>query len=132
MRRVIIFALVLNLATAALTPVLACVLSPSQIAKNETAKTQTQCDGMDMQMGVQDAAAHFSILTQSSVPCCMVSQAPQPRRQSRSGKTLVPIARLSAMARTQDVLVTEQQFPAVKPQDFSPPKLQSLLCVFLV
>jgi hypothetical protein len=132
MRRVIIFALVVNLAAVALSPALVCVLPPSQVAKIETAKTQTQCDGMDMQMGVQDAAPHFSIVAQPIMPCCMVSQAPQPRSQSSSGKTLVPIARLSAMARTQDVLVTEQQVPAVKPQDFSPPKLQSLLCVFLV
>lgn len=82
MRRAIIFAMVLSMAVLAPTPVSVCVLFSSQVAECEAAQTQTQCDGMDMELNVQDDVLHPSPPCQST--CCITGQILRPETQNKS------------------------------------------------
>ena len=129
MRQATIFAIVLSLATVALTPALVCALPLSQITKIDA--TKTQCDAMDMPDGRNDASLP-SVLAQSGAPCCMVSQIPQPEAQYSAGKPFVLIARLSDTHGVLDLFAAKQQISTFQEQVYSPPEPQSLLCTFLI
>jgi hypothetical protein len=132
MRRTIIFALVVSLAAVALGPVFVCMLPASRIANINTAEIQTQCDEMDMRMDVPMDASHPSVSAQPGVSCCAVSQTPRPESRYTPGKPLVPIARLSAAVGAYTLFISKQKLSATQEHDYSPPELQSLLCIFLV
>ena len=132
MRRAIIFAIVLSMAVLAPMPVPACALFSPQIAECEAAQTQRQCDGMDMQMDVQDDVSHFSPFCQPTLTCCIVSQIPRPESQYKLAKTLVPVARTRTTADTGSHLFLTESIPVFKWQNLSSPTIQSLLCTFLI
>ena len=133
MRRVIIVVIVVSMAVLASTPVPACGLFFSQIAECETAQTQMQCDGMDMRMGVQDDVSHPSpSCCQPSVTSCLVSHLPPPVAQNKSGETVAPIARVSANAVANTLSIPKQSIPDLQWHEISPPRIQSLLCTFLI
>lgn len=132
MRRAIIFAIVLSMAVLAPTPVPACELFSSQTAECEAAQTQTQSDGMDMQMGVQDDVSHLSPCCQPSMTCCTVSQTLRSEAQYKSDETLVSIARVSAKAAANTLLFSKESIPVFQWEEISPPSIRSLLCTFLI
>ncbi len=130
MRRAIISAIVLSMAVMAPTPISVCALFSYQIAKSEAAQTQAQCDGMDMQMNVQDDVPHLSPPCQTT--CCIASQIPRPEAQNKSDETPVLIARVSTIAEAGTLLIGKISIPVFQWQEHSPPAIQSLLCTFLI
>jgi hypothetical protein len=129
-RRAIIFAIVVSMATLATTPVPACELFSSQVAECKAAQTQMQCDGMDMQMNVQDDVPHLSPPCQNA--CCMTSQVFRPEAQSKSDETLVLIARANANTDANTVFIPKESIPVFHWEMISPSGIQSLLCTFLI
>jgi hypothetical protein len=129
-RRAIIFAIVVSMATLATTPVPACELFSSQVAECKAAQTQMQCDGMDMQMNVQDDVPHLSPPCQNA--CCMTSQVFRPEAQSKSDETLVLIARANANTDANTVFIPKESIPVFHWEKISPSGIQSLLCTFLI
>ncbi len=109
-------------------PLSACALFSARPAECATPETQTRCDQMDMQQnGTQLAAA-------SDTSCCFVSKAPAPVPESQykasdlslaSTATVVPDP-LGNMPRVRHLQ------PVVLVQNLSPPRLQSILCTFLI
>ena len=123
MRRAIIFAVVVSMAALATTPVPACELFSSQVAECKAAQTQMQCDGMDMQMNVQDDVPHLFPLCQNT--CCITGQILRPEAQNKSDETLVLIARVSANAGANTFLTPKESIPVfqweeISPQGFNP------------
>jgi hypothetical protein len=129
-RRAIIFAIVVSLAALATTPVPACELFSSQVAECKAAHTQMQCDGMDMEMNVHDDVPHLSPPCQNT--CCVISQVLRPEAQYKSNETLVLIARVSANAGANTLFIPKESIPVLQREDISPPRIQSLLCTFLI
>ncbi len=130
MRRTIIFAIIVSMAALASTPVPACEMFSSQVAECEAAQTQMQCDGMDMQMNAQEDVPHLSPPCQSA--CCMTSQAFRPEAQNKSDETLVVIARISANSETNSLSIPDESIPFLQWEGISPPRIQSLLCTFVI
>ena len=129
MRRAIIFAIVVSMAALATTPVPACELFSSQVAECKAAHTQMQCDGMDMQMNVHDDVPHLSSCQNT---CCIISQVLRPEAQNKSDETFVLIARVSADAGANTLFILKESIPVFQWEQISPPRMQSLLCTFLI
>jgi hypothetical protein len=89
-----------------------------------------QCDGMDMQMNVQDDVPHLSPPCQNA--CCMTSQVFRPEAQSKSDETLVLIARANANTDANTVFIPKESIPVFHWEKISPSGIQSLLCTFLI
>ena len=132
MQRVIIFAIVLSLAALAPTPAWACVLFSPQIAECETSNNQMPCDGMVMQMGVQDDASHLSDCCPPSVTCGTASQSMLSVLQYKSENTVPLIAGVNETLDPDAILIAKETNSVSKWQDPSPPTIQSLLCTFLI
>ena len=132
MRRVIIFAIVLSLAALAPMPAWACVLFSPQIAECETSNNQMQCDGMDMQMGVQDDASHLSDCCPPSVTCGPASQSLMSASQYKLEDIVPLVAGVSETVEPGAILIAKETNSVSKWQDPSPPTIQSLLCTFLI
>ena len=131
MRRAIIFAIVVSMAALATTPVPACELFSSQVAECKAAQAQMQCDGMDMQMNVQDDVPHLSSPCQNT--CCVTNQSLRPEVQNKLDETLVLIARVSANAGANALYVhQEESIPVFQRENILPPRIQSLLCTLLI
>ena len=130
MRRAITFAVLLTMAVLAPTPASACAMSSSLIAEGET--TKTQCDGMDMQMDVQDDVSHLSHLCQSSMNCCLISQTLWPEPQFKLDKNVTLIAPVIMAVESGAILIGKTSTPVFQRKAPSPPTSQSLLCTFLI
>ena len=130
MRRAIIFAIVVSMAALATTPVPACELFSSQVAECEPAQSQMQCEGMDMQTDVHDDVPHLSPPCQNT--CCIISQILRPEAQNKSDESLVLIARVSANAGANTLFIPKESIPVFQCEEILPPKIQSLLCTFLI
>ena len=122
--------IVVSMAAVASTPVPACELFSSQGAECEAPQTQMQCDGMDLQMNVQDDVPHLSPPCQDA--CCITSQALRPEAQNKSDETLVLIARVSANAGANTLFIPKESIPVSQREEILPPRIQSLLCTFLI
>ena len=130
MRRAIIFAIVLSMAVLAPAPVPACELFSSQVAECKAAQSKMQCEGMDMQMNVQDDVPHLSPPCQNT--CCISSQILRPEAQNKSDETLVLIARVSADAGANTLFIPKESIPVFQSEEILPPRIQSFLCTFLI
>ena len=130
MRRAITFAVLLTMAVLAPTPASACAMSSSLIAEGET--TKTQCDGMDMQMDVQDDVSHLSHLCQSSMNCCLISQTLRLEPQFKLNNTVTLIARVNTTVEAVVILIGKTSTSVFQRKPPSPPTIQSLLCTYLI
>ncbi len=130
MRRAIIFAIVVSMTALVLTPVPACEMFSSQVAKCKAAQTQMQCEAMDMQMNVQDDVLHLSPPCQST--CCMTSQILRLEALNKSDETLVLISRVSAEAGVNTLSTPKVPIHVFQWGEISLPRIQSLLCTFLM
>ncbi len=106
----------------------------SRVAECEAVQTQMQCSGMDMQMDVQDDVPHVSPPCQNT--CCISSQYSRPEVQNKLDETLVLIARVSANANadanTNTLFIPKESIPVFQGEEILPPRIQSLLCTFLI
>ena len=130
MRRAIIFAIVVSMAALASTPVPVCDLFSSQIAECEAAQSQMQCDGMDMQMNVHDDVPHLSSPCQNT--CCITNKVLRSEVWNKSDETLVFFARVSANAAVNNLFISKESIPVFQWEEIFPPRIQSLLCTFLI
>ena len=106
-------------------PLSACALFSLQLAECATAKTQSQCNQMNMdESGTQ-------LVSAPGTSCCSISQAPIPQSQFK-GTDLSLAARIEVLDPIGDTPRIQQLPPALIVQDVSPPSVQSLLCTFLI
>jgi hypothetical protein len=125
MRRILIFGLVLSVVGLGPMPLSACALFSSQLAECTTPKTQSQCDGMNMdESGTQLVAA-------SDASCCFISKAPISELQYKASDPSL-VAAVSILGPTGDTLRIQRLLPVLIVQDLSPPRLQSFLCILLI
>ncbi len=125
MRRILSFVIVLGLAGLGPVPLSACALLNSKLAECATPKTQSQCDQMNMdETGTQ-------LVPASNASCCRISKAPIPQLQCKASDLClaVPIVVLDP---TGDTPRIKHSMPVPVAQNLSPPRLQSLLCIFLI
>jgi hypothetical protein len=85
---------------------------------------------MDMQMNVQDDVPHLPRPCQNT--CCMTSQVLRSEVQKKSDETLVLIARVTANAGANNLFIPKESIPVFQGEEIFPPKIQSLLCTFLI
>src|SRR6266568_2631838 len=126
MRRILSLAIVLSLTGLGPAPLSACALFSSKLVECATPKTQARCDQMDMQeSGTRLAAA-------PDTSCCFASNAPVPESQYKASDLSLTVSPETFPDPLSDA-PRVHQLPSVLPvQDLSPPKLQSLLCTFLI
>src|SRR6266567_5046885 len=126
MRRILSLAIVLSLTGLGPAPLSACALFSSKLVECATPKTQARCDQMDMQENGTRLAAT------PDTSCCFSSSAPLPESQYKAfdlSFMAVPTLLSDPMGHTP-----RTQYPCRvdRVQDLSPPKLQCLLCIFLI
>ena len=127
MKRSLICIVALGLAIAGPNPVSLCAVASSLATDCASAKTQPQCD--QMEMGTKTSLT----VTAGTASCCAISQAPMPEAKSahstpapqQGPKSITVLATAEAMNHGNDRIVDV-------PQDASPPPPQSLLCTFLI
>jgi len=68
----------------------------------------------------------------ASKACCVISEAPLPEVQSSAGNLPVMAGSALDSSAAPEIVRPEDTRPLDKPQDFSSPPLQPLLCTFLI
>jgi hypothetical protein len=128
MRSILSFVVALGLMGLGPLPLSACALVYSQQTECATPQTKTQCERMGMDQAEQ-ASSKFSAASKN---CCVVSHAPPPDARTWAGNFYLT----AAPAIVSGVIVATQPFENERSrdvrQDLSPPRLQSLLCTFLI
>jgi hypothetical protein len=125
LRRLLIFAVALTLVMLGLVPLSGCAPLSSQQAESTTRKTQVQCDRMNMD------ESGPPVVTASETFCCFVSNARIPElRSAASG--ISQAARIGVLGAAVDTPSIQRSLPVPIVRELSPPKLQALLCTFLI
>lgn len=126
MKRLLLFALALNLTGLGQAPLSVCALFSSKAAECVKPETRSECDTMDM--GTSGA----KVSPAPGTSCCDLSRAPVPESQQKaSGVDLTAISHTVRSATEMIAPVYRIDFYRTE-QDSSPPLLQSFLCTFLI
>src|SRR5713101_3502331 len=126
MRRILSFLVALGLAGLGPLPVSACALVYSQPSECATPQTETRCERMGM-----DQAEGPSV-SPSSKTCCVLSKAPLPDAQTRTGDLSVADAPTTVSNIILATPASERTLPLDLLPDLSPPPLLPLLCTLLI
>lgn len=124
-RRTLTAALVLSLIGFEPAPLSACALFSSKLAECVTPQTESQCDGMD----TGESGPHFVAPPDQS--CCF-ARAPLPLTLYKA--PVISVVLGPAAGFDPVVAARSGQNVRLEPsnQDLSPPRIQSLLCTFLI
>lgn len=125
MMRLLAIVLGFSLLVLGPVPLSACALFSSKLAECATPETQSRCDQMDMGEGGSSIAAA------PDTSCCYTSNAPLSESQYKAPDLSLAEAPVG-LGTTWEFPRVEEQGPADVVQDLSPPRLQSLLCTFLI
>lgn len=125
LRRILTAALALSLIGLGPVPLSACALFSSKLGECATPQTESQCN----KMNTEESGPHFGAAQGQS--CCF-ARAPFPLTQHEASVLSdlsgpPAILGLEAAARP-----SRDARPAPSNQDLSPPRIQSLLCTFLI
>lgn len=126
MRRTLTLALALGLAGWGPVPVSACALLSSLFAECATPERESCCDQMNADEGGNQLVAA------AEMPCCFVSKAPLPDSQYKAPDVSLTTAPSASPHPMGDAPGVQQMPPVLLVQDLSPPRTQSLLCIFLI
>lgn len=124
-RRILSTALALSLIGLGPVPLSACALFSSKAAECATPQTDSQCT----KMNTEESGPHFAAAQDQS--CCL-ARAPLPLKQYKASALSVlagPSAILDLVSAGRS---TRDARPAPSNRDLSPPRIQSLLCTFLI
>ena len=125
MRPAVIFTLVLSLVELGMGPLSSCALFSSKLAECATPETQLQCAQMNMD------ESDLQLVPASDTSCCSISQAPIPQPQFK-GSDVSLAAPSVILTPADDTPRVHSLLPDPIAPDTSPPRLQSLLCIFLI
>ena len=125
MTRLLAIVLALILLVLGTVPLSACSLISSKLAECATPKTQSRCD----QRGMDEGGG--SIAAAPDTSCCYTSNAPLPESQYKAPELSLAAAPVG-LDTTWEFPRVEEQGPTDLDLDLSPPRLQSLLCTFLI
>lgn len=124
-RRILTAALALSLIGLGPVPLSACALFSSKLAECATPQTDSQCS----KMNTEESGPHFAAAQDQS--CCL-AKAPLPLTQYKASALSV----LAGPPAVLDLVTTGRRSrdarPAPSNRDLSPPRIQSLLCTFLI
>ncbi len=123
--RLLAIVLAVSLFVLGPVPLSACALFSSKLAECATPKTQSRCDQMDMD---EDGS---SIAAAPGTSCCYISNAPLSESQYKAPEHSLAAAP-AGLDTTWEFPRAEEQGPTDAVQHLSPPRLQSLLCTFLI
>ena len=125
MRRAVIFALALSIVELGTAPLSPCALFSSKTAECATPETQLQC----AQMNMDESAAQ--LVPASDTSCCSISQPliPQPQFKGSDVGLMAPNGILNP---ARDAPRIHRLLAVPIMPDPSPPRLQPLLCTFLI
>ena len=132
MRRAIIFTIVFSMAALTMTSAGLCSRPSSCLVNCEAAGMPTRCDGMNMQMGVQDDVTYLSFSSDITMVCCAGNQAIRPESQYTPEENGAQNARISASFESVAPLIGKISIPVFQHRDKSTSTTQSLLCTFLI
>lgn len=125
-RRILTAALALSLIGLGPVPLSACALFSSKLAECATPQTDSQCTKMNTE---ESGPPHFAAAQDQS---CCVARAPLPLTQYKAFALSV----LAGPSAILDLLTagrpSRDARPAPSNRDLSPPRIQSLLCTFLI
>lgn len=128
MRRILSSLIALGLAGVGSVPVSACALVHSHSSECATPQTKVDCEHMAMAQGQEPPIT----VSSASKTCCGFSQPPLPQAKTWAGSFAVA----AVPAVESGTILTMQLFQSAWsleiPGDSSPPRLQLLLCTFLI
>ena len=126
LRRVLIFAMTLSLVGVGLVPLSACAFLFSKMTECATPKTQSQCDRMNM-----DESGTPSV-TAPDRSCCFNSNEPISQSRYKASDPSLSATYAQASDQMGDPPRAQHSRSIHRTQEFSPPRLQPLLCTFLI
>ena len=132
MRRAIIFTIVFSMAALTMTSAGFCSRPSSCLVNCEAAGIETRCEGITMQMGVQDDVTYLSFSSDITMVCCAGSRGIGPESQYTPEETGAQHARISASFESVAPLIGKISIPVFQHKETSSPTTQSLLCTFLI
>jgi len=107
-------------------PLSLCAQLSSKAAECASPATESPCDRMEM------AGDAVKMRSTPNTSCCDLSRAPVSERQQKASEIgLTAISQIVSDA-TGMVHVINQEISSRGEQDISPPRLQSILCTFLI
>lgn len=128
MRKLLSLLVALGLAGLGSLPVSACALVHSQASECATPETKTDCE----RMGMDQPEMPPVTVSNTGKACCAISEAPLPEAQTWAGSFAVAALPTLTCGVVDAVQPFESSWFSNIARDSSPPRLQSLLCTFLI